>query len=192
MFVERGAPDGLPVFGLHGTPGSRLVRNADPDLYERHGVRWIAYDRPGYGGSDPHVGRSVADAPADIGAIADELGLDRFAVVGASGGERPPVGAEGERVQDVGVARQRRAERAAAGVPEPDRLVGAGAGQGPPVGAEGHRGHEPGRATQRPCQGHPGSPPRTARSRGTSRHRGRTRPLAAAVRGRRPRSPPRK
>lgn len=85
-YVERGADDGLPVFGLHGTPGCRFARHSDPELYERHGVRWIAYDRPGYGLSDPHLGRSVADAPADIAAIADALGLDRFAVVGGSGG----------------------------------------------------------------------------------------------------------
>jgi pimeloyl-ACP methyl ester carboxylesterase len=74
------------VFALHGTPGCRFVRHSDPELYERHGVRWIAYDRPGYGLSYPHLGRSVADAPADIAAIADGLGLDRFAVVGGSGG----------------------------------------------------------------------------------------------------------
>jgi pimeloyl-ACP methyl ester carboxylesterase len=85
-YLERGAESGLPVFALHGTPGSRFVRHSDPTLYERHGVRWITYDRPGYGLSDSHLGRSVADAPADIAAIADALGLDRFAVVGASGG----------------------------------------------------------------------------------------------------------
>jgi pimeloyl-ACP methyl ester carboxylesterase len=85
-YLERGAESGLPVFALHGTPGSRFVRHSDPTLYERHGVRWIAYDRPGYGLSDPHLGRSVADAPADVAAIADALGLDRFAVVGGSGG----------------------------------------------------------------------------------------------------------
>ena len=46
----------------------------------------MAYDRPGYGGSDPLLGRSVADAPADVAALADELGFERFAVVGGSGG----------------------------------------------------------------------------------------------------------
>jgi pimeloyl-ACP methyl ester carboxylesterase len=55
-------------------------------LYERHGVRMVAYDRPGYGRSDAHLGRSVADAAADIAAIADELGFERFVVVGGSGG----------------------------------------------------------------------------------------------------------
>jgi pimeloyl-ACP methyl ester carboxylesterase len=85
-FVERGAADGVPVVVCHGTPGSRLTRHPDPTLYERHGVRMVAYDRPGYGRSDPHIGRSVADAAADVAAIADELGFERFVVVGGSGG----------------------------------------------------------------------------------------------------------
>jgi pimeloyl-ACP methyl ester carboxylesterase len=54
-------------------------------LYQR-GVRLISYDRPGYGGSDRKPGRRVVDVAEDVTAIADELGLDRFAVVGRSGG----------------------------------------------------------------------------------------------------------
>jgi pimeloyl-ACP methyl ester carboxylesterase len=85
-YLERSGADGVPVILSHGTPGSRFARHADPEIYERHGARAIAYDRPGYGRSDPHRGRSVADAAADIAAIADELGFERFAVVGGSGG----------------------------------------------------------------------------------------------------------
>jgi pimeloyl-ACP methyl ester carboxylesterase len=85
-FVERGPESGMPVLVCHGTPGSRLTRHPDPEMYERHGVRMVAYDRPGYGRSDPQLGRSVADAAADVAAIADELGFERFAVVGGSGG----------------------------------------------------------------------------------------------------------
>src|SRR5438876_1316409 len=85
-YVERGNADGVPVIVCHGTPGSRLTRHPDSELYARHGVRMIVYDRPGYGRSDPQPGRSVADAAADIAAIADELGFERFAVAGASGG----------------------------------------------------------------------------------------------------------
>ena len=85
-FIERGAADGMPVLVCHGTPGSRLTRHPDPTLYERHGVRMVAYDRPGYGRSDPHAGRSISDAAEDIAAIADELGFERFVVVGGSGG----------------------------------------------------------------------------------------------------------
>jgi pimeloyl-ACP methyl ester carboxylesterase len=85
-YYERGKPDGVPVLISHGTPGSRFTRHPDPEMYERHGVHAVIYDRPGYGRSDPHPGRTVADAAADFAAIADELGFDRFAVVGGSGG----------------------------------------------------------------------------------------------------------
>jgi pimeloyl-ACP methyl ester carboxylesterase len=76
----------VPVISCHGTPGSRRARHPDPEIYERHGVRMVVYDRPGYGLSDPQPGRSVADAAGDIEAIADELGLERFVVMGGSGG----------------------------------------------------------------------------------------------------------
>jgi pimeloyl-ACP methyl ester carboxylesterase len=81
-----GPPNGSPVFLLHGTPGCRLsVRPHDTDL-ERLAVRLVAYDRPGYGLSDPHPGRTVADAADDVRAIADALGIESFAVMGRSGG----------------------------------------------------------------------------------------------------------
>jgi pimeloyl-ACP methyl ester carboxylesterase len=85
-YYERGKPDGVPVLISHGTPGSRFTRHPDPEMYARHGVHAVIYDRPGYGRSDPHPGRTVADAAADFEAIADELGFERFSVVGGSGG----------------------------------------------------------------------------------------------------------
>ncbi|MEW1613154.1 MULTISPECIES: alpha/beta hydrolase [unclassified Streptomyces] len=87
LMVERlGDPRGRPVFLLHGTPGSRLgPAPRGMVLYQRH-TQLIAYDRPGYGGSDRHEGRRVADVVADVSAIADSLDLERFAVVGRSGG----------------------------------------------------------------------------------------------------------
>jgi len=85
-FVERGPADGVPVIACHGTPGSRRTRHPDPEIYARHGVRVVVYDRPGYGLSDPRPGRAVADAASDIEAIADELGFERFVVMGGSGG----------------------------------------------------------------------------------------------------------
>lgn len=81
-----GAPDGPPVFLLHGTPGSRSGPKPRGIVLYRLGVRLICYDRPGYGRSDRHEGRDVADAAWDVAAIADEMGIDRFAVVGRSGG----------------------------------------------------------------------------------------------------------
>jgi pimeloyl-ACP methyl ester carboxylesterase len=81
-----GDPDGKPVFLLHGTPGSRLGPHPRSAVLHRLGVRLIAFDRPGYGESDRLEGRRVADAAADVQAIADAYGLRRFAVVGRSGG----------------------------------------------------------------------------------------------------------
>lgn len=84
--AEWGAPDGLPVFALHGTPGSRIAHWRDPGIYARFGLRRITYDRAGYGGSDRDAGRSVADVVGDVATIADALGIGRFAVIGGSGG----------------------------------------------------------------------------------------------------------
>ena len=83
---ETGDPDGLPVFLMHGTPGSRGGIKPRGIVLYRLGVRLICYDRPGYGASDRRQGRRVVDAAADVQAIADELGIDEFAVVGRSGG----------------------------------------------------------------------------------------------------------
>jgi pimeloyl-ACP methyl ester carboxylesterase len=49
-------------------------------------LRWVSYDRPAYGGSSPNPGRDIASAATDVAAIADALGIDRFAAVGHSGG----------------------------------------------------------------------------------------------------------
>ncbi|MGH8964614.1 MAG: alpha/beta fold hydrolase, partial [Actinomycetes bacterium] len=81
-----GAPDGYPVFLLHGTPGSRNGPKPRGIVLYRLGLQLICYDRPGYGGSDRHEGRTVRDAADDVAAIADKLGIQRFAVVGRSGG----------------------------------------------------------------------------------------------------------
>ena len=83
-----GEPAGAPVFWLHGTPGSRMLR--DPtDTYARHGLAVCTYDRPGYGLSSRRPGRTHAQTVDDVVAIADALGWDRFAVAGASGGSGP-------------------------------------------------------------------------------------------------------
>ncbi|MFJ7077154.1 alpha/beta fold hydrolase [Streptomyces sp. NPDC098781] len=81
-----GDPGGSPVFLLHGTPGSRLGPAPRTMLLYRQRVRLITYDRPGYGPSDRLAGRQVAHVSADVAAIADALGVSRFAVVGRSGG----------------------------------------------------------------------------------------------------------
>jgi pimeloyl-ACP methyl ester carboxylesterase len=74
----------LTVFWHHGTPN--VGTPPEPLLPMSDQIRWISYDRPGYGGSTPHPGRSVGSAAGDVAAIADALGIDRFAVLGHSGG----------------------------------------------------------------------------------------------------------
>ena len=82
--AETGSPDGTPVVFHHGTPGGHAAHNLASGALD--GARVIVYDRPGYGGSDRDRGRSVASCAADVAAIADELGIDSFAVFGSSGG----------------------------------------------------------------------------------------------------------
>jgi pimeloyl-ACP methyl ester carboxylesterase len=82
----HGDPEGRPVFLLHGTPGSRLGPHPRSAVLHRLGVRLISFDRPGYGESERLEGRRVADVAADVMAIADAHDLDRFSVVGRSGG----------------------------------------------------------------------------------------------------------
>ena len=56
------------------------------ELAREQGISLLGYDRPGYGGSTRHAGRSVADCAADVAAIADHLGLERYCSWGISGG----------------------------------------------------------------------------------------------------------
>lgn len=77
---------GFPVIWHHGTTN---IGTPPAPLYElaaRLGLRWVSIDRPGYGGSTRQVGRTVSDTADDVSAVADALGLDRFAVMGQSGG----------------------------------------------------------------------------------------------------------
>jgi pimeloyl-ACP methyl ester carboxylesterase len=85
-YADRGPANGAPLVFHHGTPGSRAGHHPDPRVYEASGVRAITYDRAGYGLSDRLEGRDVAAVASDISALADELGFDRFAVMGVSGG----------------------------------------------------------------------------------------------------------
>lgn len=76
----------LAVIWFHGTPNIGAPPEPLFAASERLGIRWIGYDRPGYGGSPRRVGRDVASAAQDVAALTDALGLDRFALMGHSGG----------------------------------------------------------------------------------------------------------
>ncbi|SCD37823.1 Pimeloyl-ACP methyl ester carboxylesterase [Streptomyces sp. BpilaLS-43] len=86
---DTGGPDSghrLTVFWHHGTPN---VGSPPAPLFpaaDRLGIRWVSYDRPGYGGSTARPGRVVASVADDVAQVADALGVGRFAVMGHSGG----------------------------------------------------------------------------------------------------------
>ncbi len=76
--------DGPPVLLFHGTWLSRLAHLGEAPALA--GIRLLYVDRPGYGRSSAHSGRTLLDWPRDVEALADALGLDAFDVVGYSGG----------------------------------------------------------------------------------------------------------
>lgn len=82
----EGVDDPLTVFWHHGTPNIGAPPEPLFPAAARLGIRWIGYDRPGYGGSTPLLDRNLASAAADVARIADALGIERFAVMGHSGG----------------------------------------------------------------------------------------------------------
>jgi len=85
-YAEYGDPNGRPVLYFHGFPNSRLNAAPGAEAARRARVRLIAFDRPGFGRSDFQRGRTIAGWVDDVVAATDQLGLDRFAVIGYSGG----------------------------------------------------------------------------------------------------------
>ena len=83
---DDGDPEGPVILQHHGTPGAGGPLQMWIDEASRRGWRFLTYDRPGYSGSTPSPGRTVADAAADSAAILDELGIERCVAWGISGG----------------------------------------------------------------------------------------------------------
>jgi pimeloyl-ACP methyl ester carboxylesterase len=76
----------LAVFWHHGTPQTGASPVPLLAAAERQGIRWVSHDRPGYGGSTRQPGRTIGSVAPDVAAVADALGIERFAALGASGG----------------------------------------------------------------------------------------------------------
>lgn len=105
-YSEFGEPRGRPILYCHGFPASRLEGRLAHDAALRIRVRLIAADRPGYGLSDFQPNRRIADWPRDLTELVDALRLDRFAVLGISGGAPYAVACAGaipERLTAAGI-----------------------------------------------------------------------------------------
>ena len=85
-YIDIGKRDGKPLFHFHGFPGSRLEAMILEDWLKLSNVRVISIDRPGMGLSDFKKNRTLLDWPDDVIELADNLGIDKFAVEGISGG----------------------------------------------------------------------------------------------------------
>jgi pimeloyl-ACP methyl ester carboxylesterase len=85
-YAGYGDPGGRPLFYFHGWPGSRVEGRLADEPARARGIRLIAVDRPGMGLSDFQSRRRLVDWPDDVSQLAAALALDRFAVLGISGG----------------------------------------------------------------------------------------------------------
>jgi pimeloyl-ACP methyl ester carboxylesterase len=76
----------LTVLWHHGSPQTGALLDPLVEAARARNIRLLSYARPSYAGSTPNPGRDVASAAADVAAIAAALGIDRMAMMGASGG----------------------------------------------------------------------------------------------------------
>src|SRR5258707_4016285 len=85
-YADYGPEEGPPWSYFHGYPGARLEAGFLAKAAAQAGLRLIGVDRPGMGLSSFQAGRHLLDWPEDVAALAQHLAIDRFAVVGGSGG----------------------------------------------------------------------------------------------------------
>lgn len=85
-YAEYGDPKGKPLFYFHGWPVTRLSGKTSDEVAKKLGIRVIAPDRPGIGLSDFKPNRTLLDWSDDVLELADQLGLNKFSVLGQSGG----------------------------------------------------------------------------------------------------------
>ena len=84
---DAGGPqDAFVLIWHHGSPQTGALLEPLVAAAAGRGIRLLSYARPGYGGSSPLAHRTVATAADDVAQLADALGIERFAVMGASGG----------------------------------------------------------------------------------------------------------
>lgn len=85
-YAQYGDPGGFPVVNAHGGMACRLDVAAAAPVAEKAAVRLISPDRPGIGLSDRQRDRTVVGWAHDVAELLDQLGVDRFAMMGWSMG----------------------------------------------------------------------------------------------------------
>ncbi len=115
-YFEIGPRDAPVVLYCHGTPGSRFeLLLAEPELRRSDvSIRLVGLNRPGYGTSSFVDQQGFLPWARDVEEAADRLGIDRFSVLGASGGSPFALACAlslADRIQRVGIV---------AGVAPPD------------------------------------------------------------------------
>ena len=85
--VHVAGPPGGEVLLFHmGTPSGSMPYPPAVEVMAARGLRYVAFNRAGYGSSTRRPGRSVADVAGDARTVLDHLGAERAVTVGWSGG----------------------------------------------------------------------------------------------------------
>jgi pimeloyl-ACP methyl ester carboxylesterase len=85
-YAEYGDPHGIPIFYFHGFPGSRLEAGCFHEVAVANHYRLIGLDRPGMGMSSINPKGSILSWATDVANFADCLGIEKFSIIGHSGG----------------------------------------------------------------------------------------------------------
>src|ERR1051325_928 len=85
LFTDRGGA-GVPVVLMHAATGSVRAWEHQTPAFTKAGYRVIAFDRRGWGRTEPEPGAAPGTAAADLIALMDHLHIETFPLVG------PPAG----------------------------------------------------------------------------------------------------
>ncbi|MGZ3722283.1 MAG: alpha/beta fold hydrolase, partial [Bdellovibrionales bacterium] len=95
FIYEAGLPGGTPLIFFHGFPGSHKQGALLEPLAHKFGLRVLAPDRPGYGYSEPLPGKGLREFILSLEVALERLGVDKFYLLGVSGGNPAAVCAAG-------------------------------------------------------------------------------------------------
>jgi pimeloyl-ACP methyl ester carboxylesterase/DNA-binding CsgD family transcriptional regulator len=85
-YREYGDPFGKPVIHFHQWFTASILPLAAIKAVRKSGLRFLVFDRPGFGQSAPLAAHSFEAVARDVAAFADKLKLSRFAVMGTAPG----------------------------------------------------------------------------------------------------------